>query len=56
MMYVPKGLGGITNVNITFFGPNAAVDLTFEHGLRIRLDGQLKSREEARIFIGHSIF
>jgi len=56
MVFRPKGVGGLPYINITFFGSRATVDLTLDNGNRIRLDGEIKSLQEAEIFKGQSIF
>jgi len=56
MLFVPDGIGGITNVSLTFFGTYGTVTLNFDNGTNIRLDGRIKSIEEAGIIKGKSIF
>jgi hypothetical protein len=56
MIFRPRGVGGLPYINITFFGSSATMDLTLDDGTRIRLDGQIKSIQEADIIKGHSIF
>ncbi len=56
MIFRPRGVGGLPYINITFFGKEATMDITFDDGTRIRLDGELKSVNDANIFIGQSIF
>ncbi len=56
MLFVPDGIGGITNVSMTFFGASGTITLNFDDGTNIRLDGRIKSIEEAGIIKGQSIF
>ncbi len=56
MVFRPRGVGGLPYINITFFGSQATMDLTLDDGTRIRLDGEIKSIQEAHIFKGQPIF
>jgi len=56
MNFHARGIAGSPYVTMTFFGSKATVEIQFNTGERIRLDGFIKSVKEAGVYKGQSIF
>ncbi len=56
MTFYPDKISGMTHIYITFYGEKASMDITLNNGLNLTFDGVIKPLEEARIYIGKSIF
>jgi len=56
MTFRARGVGGNPYVTLTFFGSDGTMDITFNNGDRVRLDGEIKSIKDAGVFKGQSLF
>ena len=56
MTFRARGVGGNPYVTMTFFGSDGTMDITFNNGNRVRMDGEIKSIKDAGVFKGQSLF
>lgn len=56
MNFHARGIAGSPYVTMTFFGRKATVEIQFNTGERIRLDGVIKSVKDAGVYKGQPVF
>ncbi len=56
MNFRSPGVAGSPYVTMSFFGTKATVNILFSTGERVRLDGEIKSLNDAGVYKGQSLF